>query len=554
MRAKKVFALLMATAISLSLFGCQNAKNSSSDQSKSSSKSTVMTPYGKYSQTVTFTTGRAISANPNYPSGMSDSNNPYSDAMLNQLNVKMKISWSVSSDQYATKLNLCMASGDMPDIYWVPTYQIYTQLEQANQLADLTQGYNDCASPFIKSVYATYPNDQFANFKKNGEILAMPAGNYGYQYDLLWIRKDWLDKVGLSTPKTVSDIENVAKAFVKQNLGGKDTVGLNAAALPIAYSGNDYGLEPILESYGASPDYFIKNSSGNVVYGSTMPQMQQGLAELANMYKQGLLPKDFATLKAADEDALVSTGKCGMFFAPWWWSYTASNFQKANPSVKWVVEEAPLDSNGNFNYEESGPPTNCEVESKSFAHPELLPKLVTLQFEMERGVNKKLYDTTAPLLKAGADWLAYCPLQWNLDTFTAITDAAKDCKTAVDSGTMPQNLLPFDSSFVQSALDYSKNPTTATFDGYIQYWGRYVASNAMIQNNNKPVYPAFAYTTPTMNQKWANLQSLEQQYELQVITGQKSANDFNNFVSQWNSQGGQQILTEVNQAVANMKS
>jgi hypothetical protein len=50
----------------------------------------------------------------------------------------------------------------------------------------------------------------------------MPGGQ-------IWVHNA-LEKVGLHVPTTVAEVEAVAKAFVKAQLGGLTTYGLNVAA------------------------------------------------------------------------------------------------------------------------------------------------------------------------------------------------------------------------------------------------------------------------------------------------------------------------------------
>ena len=54
--------------------------------------------------------------------------------------------------------------------------------------------------------------------------------DYAYNDDMvLWLRQDWMDKLGLQAPKTLADFENIMDAFVNKDPDGnckKDTLGL----------------------------------------------------------------------------------------------------------------------------------------------------------------------------------------------------------------------------------------------------------------------------------------------------------------------------------------
>ena len=51
--------------------------------------------------------------------------------------------------------------------------------------------------------------------------------------------------------------------------------------------------------------------------------------------------------------------------------------------------------------------------------------------------------------------------------------------------------------------------------------------------------------TATMKTKWWNLKKLEKQVYLEIVTGQKPLSYFDDFVKQWNRQGGKKITQEV---------
>jgi len=63
-------------------------------------------------------------------------------------------------------------------------------------------------------------------------------------------------------------------------------------------------------------------------------------------------------------------------------------------------------------------------------------------------------------------------------------------------------------------------------------------------------YPTalFVDPTPTMTRKMDNLYKLETQAYLRIITGGKTIEAFDAFVTDWYKQGGQDITNEVNEA------
>ena len=65
------------------------------------------------------------------------------------------------------------------------------------------------------------------------------------------------------------------------------------------------------------------------------------------------------------------------------------------------------------------------------------------------------------------------------------------------------------------------------------------------ENKMKKTEPVFWGTTDTMKKKWANLEALEAESFIKIITGAEPIDYFDTFVENWLSQGGQEIIDEI---------
>ncbi len=63
------------------------------------------------------------------------------------------------------------------------------------------------------------------------------------------------------------------------------------------------------------------------------------------------------------------------------------------------------------------------------------------------------------------------------------------------------------------------------------------------------VYAATYAESPSMEMMWAALTTLEDEFFLQVLVGDTSIDEFDNFVSQWKALGGDTITKETNEMV-----
>jgi len=86
-------------------------------------------------------------------------------------------------------------------------------------------------------------------------------------------------------------------------------------------------------------------------------------------------------------------------------------------------------------------------------------------------------------------------------------------------------------------------------DKYGEPISRIYGVDPIIENNTEPVYSEFYGITPTMEQKMTNLDKLEVDSFIKIITGEKPLDYFDEFVAQWKKLGGDQITKEVNEAV-----
>ena len=238
------------------------------------------------------------------------------DYIRDNYGVDMVMDWQAENSEYNNKLSLNIASGSLPDIFFCNNYRTFLQLAQNGLLADLTDIYDDNISDTIKGIDKSYNGRNFEPVTIDGRIMAIPGGNLDGQQNLLWLRKDWLDNLGLDVPDTFEDLEKVLYAFVNDDPDGNgvdDTVGLVVSATEAVKGYNhNYGLEPIFYAFGAYPTYWMEDENGQVYYGSTGEKMKDALALLQDWYAKGLIDKQFATrIGSGETEAVFTSGQGG---------------------------------------------------------------------------------------------------------------------------------------------------------------------------------------------------------------------------------------------------
>lgn len=202
---------------------------------------------GAYVDTLTITLGRFAepSAAALFPEGQTFEDNAYTRYIESKLNVDLVDSFEAGGDAYTNQLATCVASGELPDILTVNSYDTFVEMVNNGLTYDLTDVYEEYASDYIKSLYDSYDGRCLSMATFDGRLMGIPGTNPDNSVPVLcWMRKDWLDKLGINPDPdgdlciTLDDIAAVAKAFVDANVsGGNHTVGM-------AFSGNDIAPMP----------------------------------------------------------------------------------------------------------------------------------------------------------------------------------------------------------------------------------------------------------------------------------------------------------------------
>lgn len=309
-------------------------------------------PLGVYKEPVKLKIAQVVNPSDTFPEGQSATKNGFFDFFKEELNIDVEVLWqSGSGEDYNEKLNLAISSGELPDIISVNAAQL-EMLIKADMIEDLTPYYEKFASETMKNAVNSTAGKSLEAVTYDGKMMALPnVRSFKDGYDLLWIRQDWLDKLNLEVPKTVDEIRTVAKAFIDNQMGGADTIGLlGPSSSNLLYAnfqqsnGTMCGLDGIFQGCGALPGYWVKDGEGKVVYGSLTPETKEALTVLSEMYKEGTLDQELGTRKDADE--AWKSGQAGMFFGPWWVGYNLYDALAVDPEAEWLAYPYPLTDEG----------------------------------------------------------------------------------------------------------------------------------------------------------------------------------------------------------------
>ena len=554
---KRMIALSLAGCLVLT--GCNKQQTEKTDTAEHTQewKTAETTPFGRYPEEVIYTLGKMTGMNnSNLPKGDTYEDNGYTRYLKKQLNIQNKDVFEAGeNDNYQETVSMTIASRELPDVMVVNDMDMLQLLVDNDLIEDLTQVYEDCTSSRIKDIYNSYGSEILDNVTFDGKLMALPETNIDDGPSLCWLRKDWMDKLGLDAPKTVEDVENIVHEFVQKDPGGNgkgETVGLvcdDELTGGCGYS-YEYQNDIIFASFGSFPKQWIYNKDGEVVYGSVQNEAKAALGKLRQMYQQGTLDNNFLMRESSNIIELIVSGKCGSFFGPWWSPNNPlmSAMQK-NPNAEWQPYLIQTDKDGQTSFASQNPNDKYVVVRKGYKHPEIVMKIVSVLFddlrydeEDVREMERYYQDNVDPTAR---------PLAINVDYKDALMRCYDSLKDAIQGRKKLEDLGLLEGAYYISCSKYldRKKDTSAqkSWEDWAAYASRMTACSVLKKGQTRQVKSLFFGETKTMKSNWWRLEELEKKAYLEIVTGQKPLSYFDEFVKEWNRQGGEKIRGEVAQ-------
>jgi putative aldouronate transport system substrate-binding protein len=541
-------------------------------QSSSQSTRTVTAepgPFGRYQSPITLTTGVQADPNDQWPAGDSPLSNMYTRHVEEQLNVKTEVVWTASSSDYNQRVNLAITSNSLPNIMVVNDTQL-NQLVKSNQLADLTQAYNDYASDTIRRMIASSGGKAIENGTFNGKLYGLTSTSDG-DFEMVWIRKDWLDKLGLQPPKTVSDVKAIARAFVDRDPGGNGpgrTIGISGAqngadiySTFLTSGTNIYGFEPFFEGLNSYPGWWVRDANNEPAYGSTLPETRAALQELATCYREGLIDPEMGIRQNAAE--AVISGRSGIFCGGWWMGYAMlPDTIKNNPAANFQCYAIPVGRDGVYRPRASSASYNYVVINKNYPYPEVAIKLnnVAIRDESLLDVRRTSQGGLGGGMGSFPGRIAFGMLDESTYTLKALRDVLSGAKTIsnfTDEDFRLYKLLKNDLEKIKavkkepySLMDISAWNPNADITAWQRSYSIMVGWASLVDNPVENKYSLTHSLTATMESRWSNLKALEDETFMKIIMNQASIETFDQFVRDWKAQGGDRITQEVKELLA----
>ncbi|MEG1887255.1 MAG: extracellular solute-binding protein [Oscillospiraceae bacterium] len=489
-------------------------------------------------------------------------NNVWTRAWKEDLGINAKVKWEAldATGSYETRLNLAIVSGDLPDIIVTKTFSQFSKLQAAGKLQDIAPYMDAYGSDLFKSNLKKSP-DKTTNTVIGNKLYGLSLGGNDYRTRLIYIRNDWMKKLGLSAPKSMDDVINIGKKFVD--------AGLAKYALPL-YGQVINGMGDIVavaNSMGAYPRIWIEDGKGNLKYGSIQPEIRDTLKLYSDLVRGGYVDKAFSSINSGTLASQITMGYIGVLPSDYWmiswplnsmWGDADEKWQK---QVDWEIYPVMPMSTLKDEMKIQGGQTSSGVVcvNKDYKNPEVLFKVIN--FALQKLENPKTAELSVFHSKTMDDktyqFFNMSPLYLMFNDPMENYDTQKNVTAAIDNG--------FDKSYLKTAHDKLQyTPIREMFLGkesgikmsttqWVAYKSFYGSSSAFAIYNDyisKNMYQfdkITGYQSSTMTRVWSSMLDEEDRAFMKIMSGKEPIEFFDSFVAQWRAMGGDQITNEINE-------
>ena len=291
-----------------------------------------------YDETITLTYAKSEVVT-DYPSGQDAQNNALYDMWEEVMGIHVENQITASSDNFNEKMNLAITTGDIPDFAVVDASTMQSLME--NELVMDMSGYYDAwATDKLKENLGDTEDAIWSACTSDGKAYGIPVINtVGDQLWELWIRKDWLDALGLEEPTTMEEFWDMCEAFTTQDPDGNGEADTYAL-----YMDKDLlGMDALMAAYGAytMDDYYVKQEDGRYIAGCIDEKAAEPLSELAHLYEIGGIDPEFAVKDNTTAESLIAEGKVGVYVGHFFSPGTLKNCYENVEGSDWIAVPIP---------------------------------------------------------------------------------------------------------------------------------------------------------------------------------------------------------------------
>ncbi|GMK42037.1 lipoprotein LipO [Paenibacillus sp. CCS19] len=531
--ARKRFAatVLVGTLVAGSLAACGSSSDEETKGSTTEQTETAGTDTNTATNTETETPKQQDPLKLNIMLPIFKTNFPKDDspvaAQIEKLtNSDIHFEW-VPNASYSDKLNITLASGKLPSIIYIDNVKgaSFVNAAKSGAFWELSSYLKDYK--FLSAANPVILNNSSIDGKTYGLYRSRPLGRNGIVF-----RKDWLENVGLSEPKTVDDFYNMLKAFKEKDPdknGQNDTYGM----VLVKWTGGwASGFDTIKLWFGAPNKWGVQD--GKLVPEFETPGYMEALRFMKKLYDEKLINQDFAVYDSAKWVDPVVNNKAGVIVDV---IDTAARIDdKIHAALKEAGTEVPDDQNF---MDVVGGVTGADgtlhtLPTSGFAGMLSIPKSSVKSEDELKRVLGFIDQLSEPELQT----LASFGLEGT--HYTKSGDFVEPSKDSV--------LLESEVEGLNQMLTFIPETTAAT----VKQTPLRLKQTALIKENEQFIVPnpAEPFISEVYSQKGPQLDNIINDARIKYIVGQLDEAGFLAAIELWKKTGGNDLVDEMNKLYA----
>jgi len=469
------------------------------------------------------------------------------DAVLQWLEEKFNVDldvWFLERENYDELLSTRIIGDEVPDVFLLQNAAQFSKYVKQDVVMELPIEVVQHCMPESYEWLMKYDPQCFSNVSYNGKNYGLPRVNLDgyYNYAPYW-RADWLAKFGYTdgkVPLTLDECEEVFYHFANDDPDGDGQKN--------TYALSNTGMNPVFGAYGALPDRWVEGEDGKLVYGGVYPGMRDALERLQKWYKDGLIDPEFITgenqgghwcLSVPFENSLIGFSSSGAFYqlVP---DFDGPSDEATGKGGRFKVGKTLRTFDANVGYDKvvigfnpTGPDGRQGGESWGLTTSEAVVFSYKLEDQPE-----KVARILEVINGIGSDYETWWKVfQWDLnmdqydydETMGYLPKEGYTNPTPGNHGNMFNTLQNpyFRMKYDPAQYGWANSMPQFTTGGY--------------SNTKLPI------TTTSQPTYWDSLETLRKTTYVGIITGQAPIEAFDQFVTDWYAQGGQQITDEANE-------
>ncbi|WP_154795868.1 extracellular solute-binding protein [Occultella kanbiaonis] len=447
------------------------------------------------------------------------------DQALSELTgVDLTVQWVPNTD-YGERTNVVLAGDDIPDVMVMGKTPAFVQTAEAGGFWELTDYLNSGDYPNLVS---ENPEVQEAT-SVNGHVYGVYRARDVIRHCII-LRADWLENLGLEQPETVEELYEVARAFTEDDPDGNgadDTYGFINPAWPGSIgSGSPYDA---IELWHGAGNVWLEDG-GELVPSFTTDEWMEAVEYERDLVQNGYTNPDYATMDPATWNEPFLNGEGGIIV----------DVQSRAPQLVELFREQDPENAENYVAlvgQPEGPHGTFAMPTAGYSNFLAIPRSSVETEEQLEQVLQVLNDMNSTeaqiLLNNGIEG----------DNFTvedgyAVYNEDRQDFTDQVSGAWAQlgtNVAGYDAYSTQPATPYDEELAQLRLDLQAE------------DLENAVFNPAASLASETYQSSGTQLDTLISDARLQFVAGQIDEAGLQDVIDRWHSQGGDQVIAELNE-------